>query len=111
MLATAVALANTSVTAGFRRLLPHINRIGGGLLVLVGAYVGYYGIYELRLYLGDGDASDPVIEAVGAVQQNRGGLGGQHRRPAPARRPHHAGPRRDGARTAGSQQTPLRAIT
>jgi len=69
VLATSVALAGSTVTAGFRRLLPHVNRIGGGLLVLVGLYVGYYGVYELRLYLGDGDPSDPVIEAAGAIQQ------------------------------------------
>jgi len=69
VLATAVALASSMVTIGLRRLLPHINRIGGGMLVLVGAYVGYYGVYELRLYFGDGDASDPVIEAAGAIQQ------------------------------------------
>jgi cytochrome c-type biogenesis protein len=73
VLATAVALASSTVTTGFRRLLPHISRIGGGLLVLVGAYVGYYGSYELRLYLGDGDASDPVIEAAGAAQQTVAG--------------------------------------
>lgn len=69
VLATAVALASSTVTTTARRLLPHINRIGGGLLVLVGLYVGYYGGYELRLYFGDGNASDPVIEAAGQIQQ------------------------------------------
>lgn len=67
--AVAVALASTAVTTAARRLLPHLNRIGGGLLVLVGGYVGYYGGYELRLYLGNGDTRDPVIEAAGAIQQ------------------------------------------
>ena len=69
VLATAVALASSTVTTATRRLLPHINRIGGALLVLVGLYVGYYGVYELRLYFGDGNASDPVIEAAGGIQQ------------------------------------------
>lgn len=69
VLATAVALASTTVTTTARRLLPHLNRIGGVLLVLVGGYVGYYGSYELRLYLGDGDARDPVIETANAIQQ------------------------------------------
>ncbi|RZQ64552.1 cytochrome c biogenesis CcdA family protein [Amycolatopsis suaedae] len=73
VLATAVALAGSTVTTGFRRMLPHINRLGGGLLVLVGAYVGYYGIYELRLYFGDGAAGDPVIEAAGAIQETVAG--------------------------------------
>ncbi len=73
VLATAVALASSAVTTAARRLLPHINRIGGGLLVLVGLYVGYYGGYELRLYAGEGDAIDPVIEAAGAIQETLAG--------------------------------------
>jgi cytochrome c-type biogenesis protein len=68
VLATTVALAGQTVTTRARRLLPHINRIGGGLLVLVGSYVGYYGVYELRLYFGGADARDPVIAAAGAIQ-------------------------------------------
>ncbi|MCP3801973.1 cytochrome c biogenesis protein CcdA [Allokutzneria sp. A3M-2-11 16] len=69
VLATAAALASSTVTTKFRRLLPHINRVGGGLVVLVGVYVGYYGVYELRLFFGDGDARDPIIEAAGVVQE------------------------------------------
>ncbi len=60
VLAVATALPSSAVTRGARRLLPYVNRISGVLLVVVGLYVGYYGIYELRLYLGDGPASDPV---------------------------------------------------
>lgn len=67
-LAVATALASTAVTARARSLLPHISRIGGALLVLVGLYVTYYGIYELRLFLGDADPADPVIDAAGTVQ-------------------------------------------
>lgn len=70
VLATAVALAGSAVTTAARRLLPYINRIGGGLLVLAGLYVGYYGVYELRLFLGaGGDAGDPVVDAAGGIQQ------------------------------------------
>ncbi|MDN5858684.1 MAG: cytochrome c biogenesis protein CcdA [Pseudonocardia sp.] len=69
VLAISVALAGTAVTTGFRRLLPHVNRISGGLLVLVGGYVGYYGIYELRVFFAGGAAHDPVIAAALAVQQ------------------------------------------
>ncbi|PRY38736.1 cytochrome c biogenesis CcdA family protein [Umezawaea tangerina] len=69
VLATAVALAGTSVLTGARRLLPHVNRAGGALLVVVGAYVGYYGVYELRLFLGTGPAADPVVEAAARVQE------------------------------------------
>jgi cytochrome c-type biogenesis protein len=69
VLATAVALAGTTVLTGARRLLPQVNRIGGGLLVLVGLYVGYYGVYELRLFFAGGSASDPVVEAAAVVQE------------------------------------------
>jgi cytochrome c-type biogenesis protein len=47
-LTIATALARTSVARGLRRLLPHVNRISGALLLLSGAYVTYYGWYELR---------------------------------------------------------------
>lgn len=69
VLAISVALAGSAVTARARRALPYVNRIGGGLLIVAGLYVGYYGIYELRLFLGDGDASDPVIDAALVVQE------------------------------------------
>ena len=67
-LAVAVALAQDAVAGGLRRLLPHLNRIGGILLIVVGGYVGYYGAYELRLYHAGGSAVDPVVDAAGALQ-------------------------------------------
>jgi cytochrome c biogenesis protein CcdA len=70
VLATAVALAGSTVPSAARRLLPHVNRMGGALLVLVGLYVGYYGGYELRLYFAGGSASDPVVEAAAVVQEH-----------------------------------------
>jgi cytochrome c biogenesis protein CcdA len=68
VLALAAALAGTAVTTGIRGLLPHIPRIGGALLLVSGAYVGYYGYYELRLFHGDGRADDPVVGTAGEVQ-------------------------------------------
>lgn len=68
LLAVATALASSSVVTGTRRLLPYVNRISGALLILSGVYVTYYGVYELRLFAGNGDASDPVIDAAGRVQ-------------------------------------------
>jgi PPE-repeat protein len=68
VLAVATALASSAAARGARRLLPYVNRISGALLVAVGLYVGYYGIYELRVYLGDGPASDPVVDTAGQVQ-------------------------------------------
>ena len=68
VLAVATALASSAVARNLRRMLPYVNRISGVLLVLSGLYVGYYGVYELRLYLGGGAADDPIIDAAGVVQ-------------------------------------------
>jgi cytochrome c-type biogenesis protein len=68
VLAVAAALASTAAATGIRRLLPYAGRIGGVLLVVTGAYVSYYGIYELRLYHAEGDAADPVVDGAAAVQ-------------------------------------------
>ncbi|MEO8815766.1 MAG: cytochrome c biogenesis protein CcdA [Mycobacterium sp.] len=66
--ALAVALAGASAGAALRRVLPHVGRIAGVIVLATGLYVTYYGYYELRLYFADGDADDPVIRAVGRVQ-------------------------------------------
>ncbi|WP_282785666.1 MULTISPECIES: cytochrome c biogenesis protein CcdA [unclassified Nocardia] len=69
VLAVVVALAGAAATAWTRKLLPYIGRVSGVLLVLSGLYVTYYGIYELRLFFGDGDADDPVIVAASRIQE------------------------------------------
>ncbi len=68
VLATAIALAAAPVTKWLREATGYLTRIGGALLVAAGAYVSYYGVYELRLNRG-GDASDPIIEAAARIQQ------------------------------------------
>ncbi len=68
VLALAAALASTAVATGIRRVLPYVPRIGGVLLLVTGAYVGYYGYYELRLFHGDGEAADPVVDAAREIQ-------------------------------------------
>jgi cytochrome c-type biogenesis protein len=73
VLAVTVALAGYGAATRARRLLPYVNRVAGGLLVLVGLYVGYYGVYELRLFFGGGSAQDPVVGAAGAIQQTLSG--------------------------------------
>jgi cytochrome c biogenesis protein CcdA len=67
-LAVAAALAGSGLVDRLRRVLPHVNRISGVLLLLVGAYVAYYGWYEVRLFSATGDGQDPVIAAAGRVQ-------------------------------------------
>jgi cytochrome c biogenesis protein CcdA len=66
--ALAVALARQSLVRGARRLGRLVPAVSGLLLVLVGAYVSYYGWWEIRVLRG-GPTEDPVIEAAAAVQQ------------------------------------------
>jgi cytochrome c-type biogenesis protein len=68
--ALAVALLRTSLLTRVRRAGPALSRAAGGLLLLAGGYVAYYGWYELRL-AADGPRAlqDPVIRAAGTVQQ------------------------------------------
>lgn len=73
VLATATALASTTALTRMRRALPYVARVSGGLLVVVGLYVTYYGVYEVRLFQYGGDAADPVIDAAAAVQQRLAG--------------------------------------
>ncbi len=67
VLAVAVALASGAVIDRMRRVLPHVNRLSGAILVPVGLYVAYYGWYELRLF-GGSAATDPVVAAAGRIQ-------------------------------------------
>ncbi|MEU7871765.1 cytochrome c biogenesis protein CcdA [Dactylosporangium sp. NPDC049140] len=68
--ALAVALLRTSLLTRVRRSGPALARAAGVLTLLAGAYVAYYGWYELRL-ASDGPRAlrDPVVRAAGTVQQ------------------------------------------
>jgi cytochrome c biogenesis protein CcdA len=65
--AIAVAMARTSLFARIRGLTRVVSRAGGAVVALTGAYVAYYGWYELRLLRG-ADPADPVITGAGRVQ-------------------------------------------
>ena len=78
VLAVAAALASSAAVERMRRIVPYVNRISGALLVVVGVYVGYYGLYEVRLFTGNGNPVDPVIMAAGRVQGVIAGWVHQH---------------------------------
>lgn len=59
-LTVSMGLARRSLLATLRRALPYISRVAGGLLVVAGAYVAYYGWYELRVQRGDLSGGRPV---------------------------------------------------
>ncbi|GAA2094565.1 cytochrome c biogenesis CcdA family protein [Actinomadura alba] len=67
LLSMMVALAREAAVARARRLLPHVSRASGALLVVAGVYVSYYGWYEWRVNSG-APADDPVVAATTAVQ-------------------------------------------
>ncbi|WP_203448802.1 MULTISPECIES: cytochrome c biogenesis CcdA family protein [unclassified Mycobacteroides] len=72
-LAMSTALASTVLLNGMRRMLPYLNRISGAILLVVGAYVGYYGSYEVRLFHANGNPDDPIINAAGKIQRTISG--------------------------------------
>ena len=78
VLAVAVALANSALIDRIRRVLPYLNRISGAVLIVVGLYVGYNGLYEIRSFHGGGSAQDPVIGAAGRIQRALAGWVYQH---------------------------------
>jgi cytochrome c biogenesis protein CcdA len=75
--AIAVALVRVSVVARLRRAAGLVPRLGGAVLMVAGAYVAYYGWYELRLARDLRAAgTDPVVNAAGAVQRELSGIVG-----------------------------------
>jgi len=64
--ALALALAQQSLIRGARRLGRAVPTAGGLLLIFVGAYVAYYGWWEIRVLRG-APIEDPVIETAAAV--------------------------------------------
>ncbi len=68
VLTLAVALAKDGLVAKFRSLLPKMNKVAGVLLLIAGAYVAYYGYYEVRLFNFNGSAEDPIIDIGERIQ-------------------------------------------
>jgi cytochrome c biogenesis protein CcdA len=63
-----VALTRATAVTRLRRAGAVAPRLGGALLLCVGAYVAYYGWYEIRVQR-DPTTQDPVIDAAGTVQR------------------------------------------
>ncbi len=65
--AIAVALAQQSLVRGARRLGRLVPMAGATVLLIVGAYVAYYGWWEIRV-LDGASADDPVISTASTIQ-------------------------------------------
>jgi cytochrome c biogenesis protein CcdA len=59
-LSVSLALARTEIVHALRRSLAVIGRVAGGFLVVAGAYLAWYGVYEIR----DSVSNDPAIDRV-----------------------------------------------
>ncbi len=64
VLTVVVATARQGMLGTIRRVLPYVNLTAGALAALAGAYVAYYGYFELRVERG-ADPDDPVVDFVG----------------------------------------------
>lgn len=56
VLTVALALAQRGLVTWLRRALPYVHRASGAIMVLMGAYLAWYGIFAIRL-IGHGSAS------------------------------------------------------
>ncbi|MEV6527336.1 cytochrome c biogenesis protein CcdA [Longispora sp. NPDC051575] len=66
-LAVTLAAARSALLNRLRRALPYISRTAGGLMLLAGIYVAYYGWYSYRIFTGD-LRHDPIIDTFGTIQ-------------------------------------------
>ncbi len=65
--AVATALARDSVIRRLRSSGRWVPRVSGGLLLLAGSYVAYYGWWELRV-LNGGATDDPIVDFAASLQ-------------------------------------------
>ncbi|BCJ56319.1 cytochrome C biogenesis protein CcdA [Actinoplanes sp. NBRC 14428] len=76
--AIAVALVRVSAVARLRRVAAYVPRAGGAVLIIAGAYVAYYGWYELRIVKDlRTSGQDPVVNLASNAQRELSGLVGR----------------------------------
>lgn len=61
VLTLTLAMARRGLVTGLHRALPYVQRVSGAIMALMGAYLVWYGIYEIRLIgSGSSTAQGPV---------------------------------------------------
>lgn len=76
--ATAVAVVRVSAVSRMRRAAAQVPRLGGLVLIVAGAYVAYYGWYELRLVKDlRTSGQDPLVNLASNAQHELSGLVGR----------------------------------
>lgn len=66
VLTLALAVARRGLVTGLRRALPYVQRVSGLIMALMGAYLVWYGIYEIRLLERGEDVSQGPVGPVTA---------------------------------------------
>ena len=57
-----IAMARTSVATNMRKVLPYVNRVSGGLLVVAGFFLAWYGIWEIRISRDASVGSNQLVD-------------------------------------------------
>lgn len=65
-LTVALGLARHSLVGRMKQVLPYVNRVAGGLVLAAGAYVAYYGYFDVQTLRGGAVNTGPV-NAVGNI--------------------------------------------
>ena len=69
-LTLSLAMARGGVARHIRRLLPQFDRVGAVFLMLGGAYLIVYGVYEIRVLRNPVVGSNPIVDAVTDLQSH-----------------------------------------
>jgi cytochrome c biogenesis protein CcdA len=64
VLTLTLALARQGLVTSLRRALPYVHRVSGAIMALMGAYLVWYGIYEIRLIGRGEDVSGGPVDTV-----------------------------------------------
>ncbi|MEV8504628.1 cytochrome c biogenesis protein CcdA [Actinoplanes sp. NPDC051475] len=76
--AIAIALVRVSAVTRLRRVTAYVPRAGGAVLLVAGAYVAWYGWYEIRLTRNlRTSGQDPVVNLATGIQHELSGLVGR----------------------------------
>ena len=79
-LTLSLAVARGGMARHLRRLLPHVDRVSAIALMLGGAYLVVYGVYEIRILRNPGVPSNRIVDAVTDLQTHlanwAAGIGG-----------------------------------
>ena len=109
VLTVSLALARQGVLVKLRRALPYFTRVAGAIMVIAGAYLAWYGVYEIRLIQrGEQDATRGPVGLVTGWSSDVAELARQLRPARSCPRPRPGGGRRGPDRPPAQPRHPDR---